>query len=119
MTQHPGIAYFNSLSNQLGDPNLVRSRIGTERSTLANKLEEQAPDRRDPDMMKQLKTLEVAFAAAQWTDLNHPNARFSIENAMKGLSNTGNALRSRLLELQATPAAKPKDKFTVKIDHGV
>ncbi|MBU0799707.1 MAG: hypothetical protein KKA05_01765 [Alphaproteobacteria bacterium] len=121
MANHPGIEYFNKLAAAIDDPQALRSRLGAERSGLVRRLEEQDPKRRDPEMMQRLKTLEVAFAASQWTDLNHPNARHSIESAAKGLSNTGNALRSRLFELETANAEKgtprPQDRFTVRVEH--
>src|SRR5690606_3539523 len=102
------------------DPLKLRNLIGNERSALVNRLEDQGPARRDPDMTSRLKTLEVAFAASQWSDENHPNAVHAVDNAIKGLSTTGNALRSRLFELEtenSTPKENPPERCTVRVDH--
>lgn len=86
---HPGIKLFNAMAQAIEDPNKVRYLIGEKRNKVSQQIGEQSPSQRSREMIEELKNLEVAQAAACWTDLNHPNAKAALQRAIEGKTATG------------------------------
>jgi hypothetical protein len=115
---HPGIDYFNKVSLAIEDPNKLRHHLNEQRCQLSNRLSDQEPRHRDPDMIKQLRTLEVACERANWYDPEHPNARAALKRAVEGKSSWGGFRDSAQYEREAAALhEQPRDRFTVKIRH--
>lgn len=120
MAKHPGLDLFNKISGAHEDPNAIRSYLGEQISAVTRRLDAQKPLSRDPENIQHLKTLEVAFCAAQWTDLKNPTAARAIAAAIDGKTPTGASLRSRLYEMEALKAAEVEDvteRFAVRVNH--
>ena len=116
---HPGVAHFQRAAQLIEDPNKLRHRLGEERWAINKRLAEQDPQHRDPEMIRQLRTLEVAAECANWSDLNHPNARAALRKAVEGKSPTDNPRDSLLFERQHEALQQQVcDRITIKIDHG-
>lgn len=116
-----GIEYFNRVSFHVGgDPQKTRNALSEEHTKLCSQILATRAGNHNPETVHKLQVLDVALAAAQWTDLNHPNARQALDNAAKGFTNGNGRLYSRVLIEEGQPRPtddRTPDRVTVRPDH--